>query len=335
MMWGYKPIRGTKTPDDEKPMLDQWARQQDTTPWLRFSTADSGGTDPGEQTEAVGDADPVTSSTLGMKNLERVGNILLPATTRPGEPYDDLEEIYGQLLGQWTVEMNHVVSLVGGMESQQKRAGQEGVRFTPVSRDRQIGAVRFLQEKAFTIPSFAAKPDVLRRIEPAGILTRVRTSQRGILNNLLSNARIARLVEQEALDGPLAYRAVDFLADVRSGIWAELAGRRVTIDPYRRNLQRSYLDVLSDKLNGATPASDDTRAFVRGELAALKSSISSAVGRSADRPTRLHLEDALDQIAKILDPKFFRAPTPITAIGIPITFDQIDGEICFPDYAIR
>jgi hypothetical protein len=71
-MWGYKPISGAKTPEDEKKTLDDWARAQDTKPYLRFSTAGTRGTDPGENTEAVGDADAVTATGLGLKNLERV-----------------------------------------------------------------------------------------------------------------------------------------------------------------------------------------------------------------------------------------------------------------------
>ena len=58
-MWGYKPIPGATTPEAEKKTLDEWARQQDATPWLRFSTEGSAGTDPGELTEAVGDEDAV------------------------------------------------------------------------------------------------------------------------------------------------------------------------------------------------------------------------------------------------------------------------------------
>src|SRR6185295_12264490 len=99
-MWGYKPIPGARTPEDERAMLDSWARQQDQTPWLRFSTAQAGTSDPNNQTEAVGDADAVKATTLGLKNLERVSAMLLPATTtKPGETYEELAEVYGRMLG--------------------------------------------------------------------------------------------------------------------------------------------------------------------------------------------------------------------------------------------
>src|SRR5688572_32386910 len=50
-MWGYKPIPGANTPDDERETLDRWARMQDTVPWFRFSTSNSLGSDPGENTD--------------------------------------------------------------------------------------------------------------------------------------------------------------------------------------------------------------------------------------------------------------------------------------------
>jgi hypothetical protein len=79
-MWGYKPIPGAKTSDQEKPTLDEWARQQDDKPYLRFSTDGAAGSHPGEETEAVGDADAIKSTTLGLKNLQRVVKLLVPAT---------------------------------------------------------------------------------------------------------------------------------------------------------------------------------------------------------------------------------------------------------------
>jgi hypothetical protein len=339
-MWGYKPIPGAKTPEDEKKTLDEWARQQDDKPYLRFSTAGSRGSDPGELTEAVGDDDAVASTALGLKNLERVSAMLMAATTaRPGDPYDDLDELYGRLLGQWSLEMNHVAAIVGGFSSQQKHVGQKGVRFTSVPRDRQARAVRFLNENAFRIPAWLTNAEVLRRIEPVGVLDRIKTSQQRVLGSLLSTAKLLRLVEQETIDGATAYRPADFLADVRHGVFSEVyAAGPVQINAYRRNLQRAYIETLSERVNGRQAAADDARAFFRGELKTLGEEIVPTQLRVADRETRLHLDDVRTQIARALDPAVQAPAAPATTR--PTTLDDlfdvtVAPDSCWPDYAIK
>jgi len=345
-MWGYKPIPGCRDAEDEKKTLDEWAREQDKTPWYRFSTAKSRGADPGENTEAVGDADAVKATTLGLKNLKRVADMLLTATsTETGEPYDDLDEVYGRMLGQWRLEMGHVAQLVGGFWSQQKHIGQDGVLFTPVSKERQAEAVRFLNENAFATPSWMVKPEILRRIETNGVTDRIKSAQQGLLAQLLNSSRFSRVVEQEAIDGDKAYRAVDLLADVRKGVWGELNGAgagSVKIDVYRRNLQRAFLDLMGDKLNGRAAVTDDQRPFIRGELRALNADVTKALVRTTDRATRMHLEDVRDQIAKILDPKFAQAAPAASTLPIIIGRPGMDGAEqfdeslgCWPDYSIR
>jgi hypothetical protein len=151
--WGYTPIPGAKTAEEEKPTLDKWAHEQDSTPWFRFSTYNSAGSDPGELTEAIGDADAIKSTAMGVKNLQRVAKMLMPATTaKEGEPYDDLAELYGRMLGQWTLEMGHVAAIVGGFDTREKYVGQEGLLFTPVPKARQAAAVKFVNENAFITP---------------------------------------------------------------------------------------------------------------------------------------------------------------------------------------
>jgi hypothetical protein len=333
-MWGYAPIANAKRPEDEKKTLDEWARQQDKTPWLRFSTAGSAGADPGELTEAVGDADAVAATTLGMKNLERIAAMLIPATTtRPGDPFNDLAEVYGRLLGQWSLEMNHVAAIVGGYNSQQKHIGQNGVRFQLLPRAKQEGAVKFLVDNAFKAPSWALNPEILRRIEPVGVLDRVEASQARVLNSLLSSARINRLVEQHAVDGAAAYAPLDFLADVRKGVFSELyAGSAV--DAYRRNLQRAYIETLSSRVNGAQAQPDDVRAFFRGELRTLDGELQTAArAASQDRATILHYEDLRVQIAKAFDP----SAQPATRSTTELTDDfdvSVEKDLCWIDYAV-
>ena len=333
-MWGYKPIEGANSPDAEKTTLDEWAKAQDTTPWLRFSTAGSAGADPGENTEAVGDADAIASTSLGLKNLNRVMGYLLSATTtKPGDPYDELAEVYGRVLGQWVLELNHVAAIVGGMDSQQKNIGQQGVRFTPVSKDRQASAVRFLNDNAFQTPMMFVRPEILRRMEPAGELDRLKTAQMRVLNFLLNNQRLARMAEEEAIDGPKAYRTTEFVADLHKGIWKELDAPSVRIDVYRRNLQRGYIELLSEKLNSRLAVTDDSRPLIRGELRGLSSQIAQILPKATDRVTRLHLEDVRDQIARALDPKFQPPAAALSALPSARTGGEEDS--CWPDYAIR
>jgi hypothetical protein len=337
-MWGYKPIPDAKSSEEEKKTLDLWAREQDAKPYLRFSTAGSRGADPGELTEAVGDDDAVASTTLGLKNLERVAAMLLPATTaKPGEDFGDLEELYGRMLGQWATELSHVAQIVGGFSSQTKYAGQDGVRFTSIARERQQRAVQFLNAQAFRTPSFLIKPEILRRIEPAGVLDRIEAGQRRVLNTLLGTARVNRLVEQEALDGASAYPATEFLADVRKGVWAEVYGDAPPlVDAYRRNLQRAYVETLGDRVNGRAATADDARAFFRGELKTLDADLKSVLAKTTDRATRMHLEDIQTQIATALDPSV----QPAAAAARPTTqLDEFDVTVapdaCWVDYSIR
>ena len=81
-------------------------------------------------------------------------------------------------------------------------------------------------------------------------------------------------------------------------------------------------------------------ASASGELRTLSADLSKAVARTTDRATRMHLEDARDQIAKILDPKFAQ-PAPASAATIFGRLGLGDDELrdeslgCWPDYSVR
>jgi hypothetical protein len=144
-------------------------------------------------------------------------------------------------------------------------------------------------------------------------------------------------VEQEAIDGAGAYAALDFLADVRKGVFTEIyGGTAQPIDAYRRNLQRAYIETLGSRVNGAQAQSDDVRAFFRGELKTLDTDLQ-APRISTDRATALHVQDLRQQIARALDPSVQAAAAPRT------TTDFDEGAIfdvtavtdaCWPDYVV-
>jgi hypothetical protein len=240
--------------------------------------------------------------------------------------------MYGRVITQWQTEMNHVTQVVGGFNSQEKVVGQEGRIFSLVEKQRQAEAVKFLVDNAFTPPMWMVDEEILRRIEAVGVLDRIRNAQQAVLNSLMNSARFGRLVEQETLDGSRAYSPVEFLTTVRKGVWKELDNPQVKIDAYRRNLQRSYLTLINNKLNPAPAAaggaaaagrggrgggaSGDEQPMYRAELRSLKSAITAAVSKAGDPETKAHLEASRDEIDKILDPKFLPpAPTATPAGG--------------------
>ncbi|HRQ79196.1 MAG TPA: zinc-dependent metalloprotease [Gemmatimonadaceae bacterium] len=322
--WGYSVFPGTTGPDDERPYLDALARTQDSIPWHRYGVPDDFGAIPyTAYSEAIGDQDAIKSTELGLRNLKRLIPMLLPATTQQYEDVSYTKEGYQRILGQFTNEIRHVAAIVGSSDGQEKYGSQSGARFTPIPRERQRAAVQFVHANLFQTPTWLLDPAILRRLEPEGSIARINATQRGILNYMMDDNRMARLVEYEALPGTVRpYPLSEFLGDMRTGIWSELGAGSVRIDPYRRGLQRIYLEAVAAKLNAnpsttprisssaqtgqsytaAARPSTDVKAMLRMELRTLDAALAAAASKAGDAATRAHIADARWQINRLLNP---------------------------------
>jgi hypothetical protein len=112
---------------------------------------------------------------------------------------------------------------------------------------------------------------------------------------------------EQASSSATTYSPVQLLADLRAGIWSDLATPGKAIDIYRRNVQRGYLETVDDRLNGRVEPTDEVRALLKGELRTLDRQIAAALPRTTDVVTQRHLQDARDSIQNILDPRAQRA----------------------------
>jgi hypothetical protein len=305
--WGYRVIPEAETPEDEKPVLDEWIMEKAGDPIYRF--ASSTGYDPSAQTEDLSD-DPVQASTYGLMNLKRVVPNLIEWTSTPGKGYDDLEEIYGELIFQWARYAGHVATNIGGMYQSRKSSDQEGVLYTPVSKSYQKKAMEFMNTHVFSTPDWLLDKDILRRIEHEGALERVKNLQARILNSVMAADVLIRLNETYTFDGNQAYAPLEMLEDLRKGVWGEIYSMK-PIDAYRRNLQRLYLDNMEQLFTNDTSGgfrnkvdikNSDIRAFLRVELNQLQKDLNRAATRISDRITRAHIEDSLQRINTILNP---------------------------------
>ncbi|HKL91496.1 MAG TPA: zinc-dependent metalloprotease, partial [Allomuricauda sp.] len=315
--WGYKPILD-KTAKEEKPILNDWILEHAGDPMYRFGHQQVGDIhDPSSQTEDLGD-DAIKASLYGIENLKRIVPKLMEWTTEEGENYDDLETMYGQVVAQFRRYMGHVSNNIGGVYEYHKTADQEGAVYTHVSKEHQKNAMNFMQEQLFETPEWLIDKDIFNKIEYSGSVERIRATQERYLNTMLQLGKLARIIENETLNGDQAYGLVEMMRDLRSGIWSETRSGN-TIDTYRRNLQKAHIDRLEYLMTAdsqgkqpdfggyrkSTPintSQSDIRSVARAELNNLKRDIRSGLGRISDTMSRYHLQDALERIDLILEP---------------------------------
>ena len=312
--WGYRPIPDAGSPDAEKATLNQWIAEHDE-PLYWYGSSRS--YDPTSPSEALSD-DPVRASGYGIANLKRITENLMDWSYEEGQDYSQLQELYNQVIGQWNRYMGHVAANVGGVYRTPRVQGQGGSFYEIVPREKQQASMQFFADQAFATPEWMIDNDILSHIEHAGAVERVRQRQVGVLNNVLNPDRMGRLIESEARYGDRAYGLEEMMADLRDGVWSELDSRS-PIDPYRRNLQRGYIERMEwlmteepERPQGGffgppqPPVVDvsqsDIRPFVRGELTTLSDQIRGALSGRLDTATRYHLEDALVRIDRVLDP---------------------------------
>jgi len=315
--WGYRPIP-EKEGMEEKEILDQWILEHAGDPKYRFGRQQGGGViDPSSQTEDLGD-DAMLASEYGIKNLKRIVPKLIEWTAEDGKDYDDLDDLYGQILSQYNRYMGHVTANIGGVYENYKTYDQEGAVYTHVDKETQERAMDFLQKQLFETPEWMINQEIFNKIEFDGNIERIRGMQQRSLNNILDFGRMARLMENEEINGNEAYSLLDMMTELRKGIWNEVySGKR--INRYRRNLQRAYIERMEHLMNeeqdeiperyrdwitrsNLDVSQSDVRPVVRGELKTLEKQIKNSLYRSGDTLTRYHLQDVLKRIDLILNP---------------------------------
>ena len=311
--WGYRPILD-QSAEEEKTTLNQWILDKADDPMYRFGRQQRPVIDPSSQTEDLGD-DAVKASNYGIANLKRIVPKLIDWTYEEGKNYDDLSTLYDQVFGQFNRYMGHVRSNIGGVYQYNKTYEQEGAVFTHVSKNRQSNSMAFLHQQLFNTPYWMLDKNILSKTKAAGSVERIRSMQVRTLNNLLAFDRLARVIENETLNGSNAYGLTTMLEDLRNGLWKEVKQGK-TPDTYRRNLQRAHIERLGYLLKEEQKLSDnqrqyggvtlidvsqsDIRAAARAELKSLYQLVNRK-RKTASGMGKAHLEDAKSSIAQLLD----------------------------------
>ena len=322
IQWGYKGIPATKNEEEDKKILNQLVIDSlKANPRLWFG-GEGYNFDPRAQTEDLGD-NSVKASEYGIKNLKRILPALPEWTREEADQYDNLEEMYEQLVGQFSRYMGHVTKNVGGISETFKSIEQPGDVYEPTPKATQKEAVDFLNKQLFTTPTWLLNKDILNKFSNPAATELIGTVQTNTLNSLLSSGRLFRMAVCSGRFGAAGvYGADELLVDLKKGVWGELTTAS-RIEIFRRNLQKAYVDALVNLINPSTagpviPAglprgfaalfggnirNTDIPSIARAQLVDLRTEIAAAIPREADNLSRYHLQDLLERIKLALNPK--------------------------------
>ncbi len=309
--WGYRLFPEYTGPDAEKTKLNKWVMEKLKNHRLWWGDGESNQDDPRSQSEDLGD-DAVKASLYGIKNLQRIIPELMQWTKEENADYENLGDVYNQVTGQFNRYMGHVSRNVSGIYKTPRVIEDTEPVYVYEPKAKQVEAVAFLNQQLFSTPTWLLRNEILERTG-GNPLTIIGTMQDGVLNRLFGSYTLGKMIQAETSIGNNAYRMVDLFSDLKKGIWTELSTRK-PIDIYRRNLQKSYINILSSMLNppavsaggitvsGAMDKSDIS-SVIRAHLTALRAEINAAVAGTSDPMSKYHLQDVLKRIDNALNPK--------------------------------
>ncbi|MEM6879391.1 MAG: zinc-dependent metalloprotease [Bacteroidota bacterium] len=249
--YGYLPIPEANSAEEERVILNEMVREKADDRIYRFGRQRFRGHDPSAQTEDLSD-DAVEASSLGLANLKRIMPQLTEWTEREGFFYSDLNELYGQVIGQFGRYIGHVSSNVAGVYEWQRSSDEDRIVYEPVPSDRQREAVAWISDNVFTTPEWLIDQDILQRISPSGVADRIKGVQARALGNLMLVARLNRLAEQRAVYGDDQYGLSDLMDQTFEGIF----NGDEESDTYNRALQKMLVEGLLSLIDNGDAVAD-------------------------------------------------------------------------------
>ena len=187
--WGYRYF-SDQTPESEKVLLNEMVDKKSMDPVYMFG---SGGNDPDTQTENIGD-DPIKASEYGLKNLKIVAKNLDKWTTIEGQSYDDLNELYNEMIGVYRRYIYHVIKMVGGVNETLMRKGQDNTPYKNLDQALQRQALDFLHVNLWDTQNWLIQKSFVSKIKDEGSLKLIQNLQMSALFRILSVNNLNRIL---------------------------------------------------------------------------------------------------------------------------------------------
>jgi len=239
--WGYRyfPNASEETVQQQ---LKAFVDTHSLNPIYQFG---SGSNDPKAQTENIGD-DPVKASDYGLRNLKIVAQNLERWTTPKGESYEDLKELYLEMLSVYRRYVYHVLSIVGGVEETLMLKGQEATPYQNVSEKIQQNALQFLDQVLWTSPNWLLSKEILSKFKPNDWLLRMQNMQKAALYRLLGSKKLNEMLAAQQTLPVQGLSVAQLLITLENTIIFNKQQPDVLERTLQKNLLNRYMVLMED-----------------------------------------------------------------------------------------
>jgi hypothetical protein len=321
--WGYTYL-GINDTNADKKIVSKWADDAlKDNPRLWFG-GEGTNNDARCQTEDVGD-NSIVASGYGIKNFKICFGAFTRMDKRRRRFNKNLTQMYIQLVTQYNRYLTHVSKNVASVYETIKYPQETGDIYDTAPVEKQRAAVAFLNKELFETPTWLLNPDILNKIGNPIRYSSVNVIQDRQMNVLFSDRVFNTLNMMERRFGKeKTYSMIEFLADMKVGIWSELKTYK-PIDQYRRDVQKSYVDALLRSIKeaevgnnalgllfGGAAAAETTPITLGSDIGAilalhlenLSKDIETAIPTTTDKDSKEHLQYEVDYIKNALSKRF-------------------------------
>lgn len=234
--WGYRLFPEINDPVAELPHMNEWVIEKLKDPRLWFG-GESNPNDPRSQAEDLGD-NQMKANEWGIKNLKIIIDNLDTWTKEPNSNYENLKNMYGQVVEQYVRYARHAVKWIGGIYETPKRVEEPGDIYVFVEKEKQKEAFDYLNRNIFETPVWLLSDHIFAKTQvlPVSVMSTIHHS---IMRAMLDMRVLRNLSNAEIALGKKTYTLTDYFNDLNKAIFK--AGQP---DAYRRNLQKTYIYYL-------------------------------------------------------------------------------------------
>ena len=212
--WGYRLIQGADTPEKEKKTLDAWIEEKKADPMYEFGAQQVFGVvDPTDQSEDLGN-DHLKAGDMAIHNLKIIMKNLETWTFDEGARYDDVENMYIEVVRQYTRHLRHVMPYIGGIRFQEVRQGEDASAKNYIDKAMQKKAMLWLLNQARTYNDWLTPKELIVKLDVnMNVNDKLQSS---VVGALLNSAALYRINEGGQMNPKINYTLNAYLDDAFS-----------------------------------------------------------------------------------------------------------------------